>query len=260
MKSHFCGFFIFKFCWRIKNKVKTDVLDINFDVADFDSVIKKIFDVIENQEEKCFIVTANPEIVMLAQKDLELKKIINKADLVLPDGIGIVLASQLNKIKINKRIAGYDLVQKIFSMSKDKNFSVYFLGSKENIIAQAKKNMENKFGNLKIVGINNGFFSDEMKIVRKINLLKPDILLVGMGASKQEKFIFKYKDMINAKIFIGVGGSFDVMSGKVKRAPKIFINLNLEWFYRFIQEPRRFFRLMALPKFLFKVMLKKFFK
>ena len=260
MKSSFCGFFIFKFCWRIKNKMKTNVLGINFDVIDGDSVIKKIFDVIENKEGKCFIVTANPEIVMLAQKDLELNKIINKADLVLPDGIGIVLASKLNKIKINKRITGYDLVQKIFSMSKDKNFSVYFLGGEENIVTKAKKNMGYKFDSLKIVGINNGFFSDEIKVVRKINLLKPDILLIGMGAPKQEKFIFKYKEIINAKIFIGVGGSFDVMAGKVKRAPKIFIDLNLEWLYRFMQEPRRFFRLMALPKFLFKVMLKKFFK
>ena len=240
--------------------MKTDVLGINFDITDFDSVIKKIFDVIDNQKEKLFIVTANPEIVMLAQKDLELKKIISEADLVLPDGIGIVLASQFNKIKIHKRIAGYDLVQKIFLMSKNKNFSVYFLGGEENIVANAKRNMENKFSSLKIIGVNNGFFSNEIKVVRKINLLKPDILLVGMGAPKQEKFIFKYKNMINAKIFIGVGGSFDIMAGKVKRAPKIFIDLNLEWLYRFIQEPRRFFRLIVLPKFLFKVMLKKFFK
>lgn len=239
--------------------MKTNILGINFEVINFNNVINEIFDCIE-QEKKCFIATPNPEIVMLAQKDFNLKKIINQADLVLPDGIGIVFASQLNKIKIKKRITGYDLVQKIFLMSEKKNFSIYFLGGKENIVELAKKNMEKKFNKLKIVGYNNGFFSDEKKIVKKINFAKPDILLVGMGSPKQEKFIFKYKDKIDAKIFIGVGGSFDVMSGKIKRAPKIFIDLNLEWFYRFMKEPKRFFRLMALPKFLFKVVVKKIFR
>ena len=239
--------------------MKTNILGINFDVINFSDAIKKIFDCIE-QKKKCFIVTPNPEIVMSAQKDLDLKKIINQADLVLPDGIGIVFASQLNKNKIKKRITGYDLVQKIFLMSEKKNFSVYFLGGKEDIVELAKKNMEKKFNKLKIVGCNNGFFSEEKKVVKKINFVKPDILLVGMGSPKQEKFIFKYKDEIDAKIFIGIGGSFDVMSGKIKRAPKIFIDLNLEWFYRFMKEPKRFFRLMALPRFLFKVITRKIFR
>ena len=237
---------------------RTNVLGINFDVVDFNKVIGEIIKSIELKK-KFFIVTANPEIVMLAQKDLELKKIIDNADLVVADGIGIVLASKLNKIKIKNRIAGYDLVQKIFLMSETHDFSVYFLGSTDEIINLARNNMQKKYNKLKIIGVNNGFFDDELSVIKKINLLKPDILLVGLGAPKQEKFIFKYKELISAKIFIGIGGSFDVMSGKVKRAPKIFIDLNLEWLYRFIKQPKRFFRLLALPKFLIKVLLNKIF-
>ena len=238
--------------------MKTKILDINFDVIDLHDVIKKIIKCLELKE-KFFIVTANPEIVMLTQHDFELKNIINKADLVIADGIGVVLASKLNKIKIDNRVAGYDLVQNIFLMSEKYDFSIYFLGSTDEVISLARNNMQKKYNKLKIIGVNNGFFDDELSVIKKINLLKPDILLVGLGAPKQEKFIFKYKNIIDAKIFIGIGGSFDVMSGKIKRAPKIFIDLNLEWFYRFIKQPKRFFRLLALPKFLIRVVLDKIF-
>lgn len=191
--------------------MKTNILNINFDVIQIDDATQKLINAIENNE-KCFVVTPNPEIVMIAQKDLELKKIINSADLVIADGIGIVLASKFNKIKIKNRVAGYDLVQKFFSMSK--NYKIYFLGSSSQIIELAKKNMQEKFKNINIVGAHNGFFDNNEEIINQINLLNPDVLLVGMGAPKQEKWIYKYKDKLNAKVFIGIGGSFDVMSGK----------------------------------------------
>lgn len=235
--------------------MKTSILNINFDVIGLDDATHNIIENI-NLKKKFFVVTANPEIVMLAQKDIELKTIINNADLVVPDGIGIVLASRLNKTKIKSRLAGYDLVQTIFSMSNKYDFSVYFLGSTDEIVSLARDKMQKKYDRLKIIGVNNGFFDDELSVIRKINLLKPDVLLVGLGSPKQEKFISKYKNVIDASVFIGIGGSFDVMSGKLKRAPRFFINLNLEWLYRFITQPKRFFRLLALPKFLFKVLFK----
>lgn len=234
--------------------MKTDILGINFDVIDLGDCAQKLIDAIDN-DKKIFVVTPNPEIVMLAQNDNEFKNVLDSADIVIPDGIGIVLASKLNKIKIKKRVAGYDLVQKFFSMSK--NYKIYFLGSTSEIIQLAQQNMSKKFPNINIVGVHNGFFDDDTEIIEQINSLKPDVLLVGMGAPKQEKWIFKYKDQINAKIFIGVGGSFDVMSGKIKRAPVIFQKLGLEWFHRLIKQPKRFFRMLALPKFLFAVLLKK---
>ncbi len=235
--------------------MQTNILDINFDVIKIDDAAQKILDCIENNQ-KCFVTTPNPEIVMLAQKDTLLKKILNESDLTIPDGIGIVLASKLNKIKISERVAGYDLVQKIFQLAKNK--TVYFLGSSDEVIKLAKKNMAEKFPNIKIVGAHNGFFENSDEIVTQINLLALDILLVGMGAPKQEKWIYKYKNDLNAKIFIGVGGSFDVMSGKVKRAPVSFQKLGLEWFYRLLSQPKRFWRMRTLPQFLFKVLLKKF--
>ncbi len=234
--------------------MKTDILGINFDVIDLDECAQKLSDAIDNNK-KIFVVTPNPEIVMLAQNDDEFKNVLDGADIVIPDGIGIVLASKLNKIKIKKRVAGYDLVQKFFSMSK--NYKIYFLGSTSEIIQLARKNMAKKFPNINIVGGHNGFFDNDIQIIEQINSLKPDVLLVGMGAPKQEKWIYKYKNQINAKIFIGVGGSFDVMSGKIKRAPVIFQKLGLEWFHRLIKQPKRFFRMLALPKFLFAVLLKK---
>ena len=117
--------------------------------------------------------------------------------------------------------------------------------------------MEEKFPNINVVGTHNGFFNNDEEIVNQINLLNPDVLLVGMGAPKQEKWIFKNKDKLNAKVFIGIGGSFDVMSGKIKRAPLFFQKLGLEWLYRLIKQPKRFFRMLSLPKFLFSVLLKK---
>ena len=122
--------------------MKTDILGINFDVIELDTCTQKLVDAIENNN-KIFIVTPNPEIVMLTQNDNEFKNIINCADIVIPDGIGIVLASKFNKIKIKKRVAGYDLVQKFFSMSK--NYKIYFLGSNNEVVQLAKKNMEEKF-------------------------------------------------------------------------------------------------------------------
>lgn len=236
--------------------MKTEILDINFDVISVDGAAQKIIDIIEKNN-KCFVVTPNPEIVMLAQKDNEFKKILNSADMATPDGIGIVIASKLNKIKIKERVSGYDLVQKIFYLIQNENYSIYFLGSSDEIIQLAKINMEKKFPGIKIIGTHNGFFNDDKKIVEQINLLKPDILLVGMGAPKQEKWIYKHKNVLNSKVFIGIGGSFDVMSGKIKRAPAILQQLGLEWLYRLISQPKRLWRMHSLPEFLIKVLLKK---
>ena len=247
--------------------MRTKILDINFDNDDIKIIINKMLDAVKNNQ-KCFIVTPNPEIVMLAQKDHELKKILNSADIIIPDGIGIVLASKLNKTKIKKRLAGYDLVQEFFSVinkninQKDKNYKIYFLGSKKETVELAKKNMLDKYNYINIVGTHDGYFDlknkiQTEKIIEEINLKQTDILLVGMGAPKQEKFIYQNINKLNAKIFIGVGGSFDVMSGKIKRAPIFFQKFGLEWLYRFIKQPKRFFRILSIPKFIFCVLLNK---
>lgn len=205
------------------------------------------------EEDRCHCVyTPNPEIVMAARKDAEFMKILNDADLVVPDGIGVVIGSKFTKNKLKERVAGYDLVQGLFAEIKNRRYSVYFFGGAPGVALEAKQKMEQKYKGLKIIGVNDGYFDAEKEklILEDIKNKKPDVLLVGLGAPKQEKWIAKYKDELPVKICIGVGGSFDGMSGRVRRAPQIFIKLGLEWFYRLLRQPSRFFRMLKLPLFL----------
>lgn len=202
------------------------------------------------------IFTPNPEFVMLALKDKSFMKILNSSDLNIADGIGVVIGSKILGYPLKERVAGYDLTQNIFNIIKNKEKTVYFLGASEKVIQEAKSNMELKYKGLKIVGVHNGYFSEkeEQLIIEEINNLQPDLLLVGLGCPRQEKWIFENKGKIKTKVMIGVGGSFDVMSGNVKRAPKLFIKLNLEWFYRLITQPTRFKRMIKLPLFIVEVL------
>ena len=213
-------------------------------------------------ENKCHTVfTPNPEIVMAARKDSDFMKILNEADLVVPDGIGVVIASKFTKEKLKERVAGYDLVQGVFEKIKNKRYTVYFFGGAPGVAEEAKAKMEALHKGIKIVGVHDGYFdaNQEKLIIEDIKNKKPDILLVGLGAPKQEKWIYEHKYELPVKVCIGVGGSFDGMSGKVKRAPKIFIKLGLEWFYRLLRQPSRFFRMLKLPLFLLVVIKEKLF-
>ncbi|MDR2940011.1 MAG: WecB/TagA/CpsF family glycosyltransferase [Clostridiales bacterium] len=207
------------------------------------------------------LITPNPEIVLEARKDPDLMRIIKSADLVVPDGIGVVIASKFNKVKIPERVAGYDLIQGLFNNIKDGGATVYLLGGGKGVAELAAKNMMRKYKGLNIIGVNDGYFDGrkEKLIIEEINRLKPDILLLGLGYPKQEKFADKYKSALPVKLTCCIGGSFDVMSGKTKRAPELFQKLNLEWFYRLITEPSRFFRMLRLPLFMFIVIKEKLF-
>ena len=206
--------------------------------------------------EKKIVFTPNPEFVMNAIKDKEFMDILNKSNLNIPDGIGIIIGGKMLGYNMRERVPGYDLVQNIFYKIKNTDKTVYFLGSTDENIKLAKENMEKKYKGLKIVGTHNGYFNEEEGniVIEEINRLKPDLLLVGLGSPRQEKWIYNNKDIIDTKVMIGVGGSFDVMSGNVKRAPKIFIKLNLEWFYRLITQPTRFKRMLKLPLFIVEVL------
>lgn len=208
-----------------------------------------------DSDEKNMIFTPNPEFVMNALDDERFMKILNESSLNIADGIGIVIGGKILGYKIKERVAGFDLVQSVFNKIKNTDKTVYFLGSNEENINLAKKMMEQKHKGLKIVGVRNGYFKDEegKLIIEEINKLSPDLLLVGLGSPRQEKWIYDNKNIIRAKVMMGIGGSFDVMSGNVKRAPKIFINLNLEWFYRLITQPTRFKRMLKLPLFIIEV-------
>lgn len=233
---------------------KVDILGIKFDNVSMNEAVN-ICDNFLKSNKGNLIVTPNPEIVMRAKDDKEFKEIINDAELVIPDGIGIIKAGNILKTPLKERVAGYDLICNLLEKYKDGKATFYFWGSKPGYAEEAKQNLEKKFPDIKILGTHTGYFNDneEKDIINEIRALKPDILLVGTGAPKQEKIINKYKYEDFFKIGIGCGGSIDVLAGKVKRAPKLFINLHLEWFYRLLKEPTRFKRMLVLPQFIKEV-------
>lgn len=202
-----------------------------------------------------YIVTANPEIVMGALENKQLKEALLQADLVTPDGTGIVWAADYLGKPVSERVAGYDLLHAICKTAEDRPFSVYLLGAKEETNQQAAARLAAMYPKLHIVGRHHGYFTDEEEqaIIADINQCQPDLLLVALGFPKQEIWIQKYKAELRVKVAIGVGGSFDVLAGRVKRAPQIWQNLRLEWLYRLLQEPSRIKRQLALPKFVLAV-------
>lgn len=238
--------------------MKTEILGVSFDALSKSAAKEKALQFFK-EDKPHTIFTPNPEMVMYARKDKELMRILNSADMVIPDGIGIVYASKLNKVKIKERVAGYDLVQSLFETMKSTSLTVYFLGGAPGVAEQAKLAMGKKYEGLKIIGVNDGYFDikREKIIIDEIRSLKPDLLLVGLGTPRQEKWIDKHKDRLPCKVLIGVGGSFDGFAGAVKRAPELFIKLNLEWLYRLIKQPSRIKRQIQLPVFVFTVIKEK---
>jgi len=209
-------------------------------------------------DKKQFIVTANPETFMKAEQDEVMNKmLLDKNTTIVPDGIGIVKASKIIGFNVKERIPGIDIATKLLEYGNELKKSIYLFGAKEEVIESLKEVIKKDYPNLKIVGAKNGYEKDRDKVFKDIIKKEPDIVLVALGIPEQEKLIYKYLNEFKKGIFVGVGGSFDVISGHKKRAPKIFRKLNLEWLYRILKEPKRIKRFYdSNVKFLFKI--KKF--
>ncbi len=193
-----------------------------------------------NKKQKMFIITANPETLMLSKRDIELNTMLHDNNsIIVPDGIGIVKAAKIKGINIQERITGVDIVQFLFEYANKEKLKVYLFGSKQEVIEKMEKVINKKYKNVDLVGATNGYIENKDEEFKKIKKSKPDIVMVALGIPAQEKLIYKHLNDFKKGIFIGVGGSFDVISGTKKRAPKLFIDLNLEWFYRIICEPTR---------------------
>ena len=229
---------------------KEKILGFDVCITDQNNLIKNIFNDFNNNIRN-FIVNINPEIVTKNYKSKNLKNIFNAQKYQIPDGIGIIYASKLQKGKIKTRITGIDLMLKICELSVYSDARIFLYGSSEGIAEKAKKELEATYSNIRIVGTCNGYV-DEKNVIKKIANSNANILFVGLGSPKQEQFIINNMDSLkNIKLFLPVGGSFDVISKTLKRAPNWVIKCNLEWLYRLFQEPKRFFRQLIIIKFVF---------
>ncbi|KIY23886.1 MULTISPECIES: WecB/TagA/CpsF family glycosyltransferase [Mesobacillus] len=203
------------------------------------------------------IIAVNPEKVMAAEKNEELRQLINSATYQIADGVGILLASKMKGGKISSRVTGVDMMDRLIRFAAEENHKVFLYGAKEEVVTAAKQKLEEKYPRLVISGYENGYEKDQDKIVKNINASEAELLFVAMGSPKQELWIRENMGKLNVKVFQGVGGSFDVFSGKVQRAPLLFRKLGIEWLYRLLKEPKRFKRQLALPKFLARILTAK---
>lgn len=235
---------------------KENILGVDVSPLSYEDLKKNIEKDIENNK-KSFIVAINPEKILKARKDEKLKELLNNATYEIPDGIGVIYASKLRKGNIKTRITGIDSMEMLCKLSEEKKYKIFMYGAKEETIKKAKENLEIKFPNIQIVGTINGYEKDNDKIISSINKSKADIVFVALGSPKQEYWITENMDKVSAKIFQGVGGSFDVFSGNIKRAPKWMQKIGLEWLYRLIKEPKRIFRQIKLVKFLWLALIEK---
>lgn len=199
--------------------------------------------------EKIYVVTPNSEIAHLSLEDNELFNIINNADLVLPDGIGIVYAGKILKTPIKEKVAGVDFARELVKSMAQKKMSLFILGAKPGVAKVALDNLCKSNLGLEFAGVKDGYFTSDEEAVDAINKASTDVVFVCLGAPKQEKFIYNNLEKINAKIICGLGGSVDVFAGTVNRAPDFFVNHGLEWFYRLIKQPTRINRMTRLPLF-----------
>lgn len=241
--------------------MKENILGVAFDKLTRTDALKQVMAYLETDENH-IVATPNPEIIMAAHEDDELNTILSQADLVLADGIGVIIGSKILKKTLTERVEGCDLVTNVLASIADQHHTAYFLGAKPGIAEEAKMNMMNTYPGLKIVGTHDGYFDaqEEKVIVEELIQLKPDIILVGFGSPRQEQFMYRYKNTLNTKVMVGVGGSLDILAGHLKRAPKLYRKLGMEWLYRLFLEPSRIKRMSVIPIFILKCMKERYKK
>lgn len=234
---------------------KVSIMDIDFfNITKNNFLEDHIFPHLE-QQHKCFVVTANPEIVMKAREDNTYKEMIQSADYIVPDGIGILLAAKMMKQPLQERIAGSDLMMDLLEFAERQELSCYFLGAEPDVNDQAVLEAEKRFPHLKVAGHQHGYFKDDDQVAQVVRQSNPDIILVALGFPRQEEWITKHIADFDKGVFIGVGGSLDVLAGKVKRAPDRWIKYNLEWLYRILQQPFRIKRIFKVFEFIIRIIL-----
>ena len=236
--------------------MKTDVLGVQYDNLTMSEALERGRELLTG-DKAAYVVTPNAEMAYEALHDEEFRRVLNEADLVLPDGAGVVLGAKILKTPLKQKVAGIEFAQNMLPVYEELGSRLYLLGSKPGVAEQAAEKMLEKHPNLCICGTADGYFQDEDEVVRKINEANADALYVCLGAPKQEYFMYRHRAKLNFCLMAGLGGTLDGIAGTVKRAPRWMIRLQLEWLYRLINEPRRFGRMLRLPKFVFAALKKR---
>lgn len=236
--------------------MKTDVLGVQYDNITMEEAIAAGRAFLTGTK-TAYCVTPNAEMAYEALRDEQFCNVLNSADLVLPDGAGVVLGAKILKTPLKQKVAGIEFAQNMLSVCEELGSRLYLLGSKPGVAELAAEKMLEKHPELIICGTADGYFSGEAEVIRKINDAAADVVYVCLGAPKQENFMFRHRDELNVRLMAGLGGTLDGIAGTVKRAPKWMIKLQLEWLYRLMKEPRRLGRMMRLPKFVFAALKKR---
>lgn len=226
-----------------------DILGVKFNNTGMEAAVSAITDML-NSGETGYVVTPNSEIVYECIGDAALRSVVNGARLVLPDGAGVVLASKILGTPLKEKVAGVVVAEKLLPKAAENKLGLYLLGAKAGVAERAAARMRELAPGINICGTCDGYFKDDMAVVRSIRASQADLVYVCLGFPKQEHWMSKYSSALEGCIMLGLGGSLDVFAGEVKRAPDLFVRMNLEWFYRLIKQPSRLGRMMRLPKFL----------
>lgn len=258
MNAIYVLYYNLKYYDVFKGRVKMEtvnILGVHVNKYTMVQAVEKAAGLIES-DGLSMIFTPNSEIILYASNNPEFTRVLNQADMVIPDGIGVVYGAKILGEPLKERVAGYDLVCNLLPVMAEKGQSVYLLGAKPGVAETAAENLIKKYPGLVIAGTHDGYFKNDDEVIDDINKTGPDFLMVCLGFPKQENWIYNNREKLNAKLAIGAGGCLDVFAGTVARAPEFYCNHGIEWLYRLVKQPSRFVRMLALPKFGLKVLFK----
>lgn len=244
----------------MKNREQIKILGVSIDNVTAEESGIRTKELIEMSNKSCKMIFApNVEFVMTAQRDKEFFDILKESSLSTPDSIGIMIGAKLQGKEFKQRIPGQAYFREVIQLGEKEGWTFYLLGGMEGIAEKTAENLRKEFPNIKIIGTHHGFLNEETEkeVINEINTLQPNVLFVALGAPKQEKWIYKNKDILKVDVATGQGGTFDYEAGRIKRAPKIIQKLGIEWLWRLALEPKRIIRMRVLPIYLLKVIFKK---
>ncbi|MDR2357029.1 MAG: WecB/TagA/CpsF family glycosyltransferase [Oscillospiraceae bacterium] len=233
-------------------RMRTDVLGVGFDDTTVAEAAKRAAEMIFRGE-RGYVVTPNPEIVWMCRKNAELKEAVNGAALVLADGVGVTLGARILGRPLKARAPGIDFIEALFGLMSSEGGRVFLLGAKPGVAEAAAENLRRRYPGLVVAGLRDGYFGVGDDVTGSINAAAPDLLVVCLGAPKQELWMAENAPRLNAALCVGLGGALDVFAGAVKRAPALWRRLGLEWLYRLISNPGRLKRMSILPLYLLAV-------